>query len=291
MRGFFTNSLQIQGFSMLITTQTGFLRAIQQAAGNGYWHYTQGTIHCNEVLGFVSQKKAYNPNQAPQQAWRDGKRGKARAKLFMYPNGLDTLVWVLMATDGAGDVRNECIKDLRLKRDRVTIGSYKLIQKPTKGGKQSFTWGLTQVATEYHIDTLKQAVRTKQDFKIRQKIADIEALSSFSGVREVRKRLQSVLKTESRRVFGDTLTQPYLLKNLFVRAVKIDSVVNLGHFVSEMYEKNRDLYEQLASYRRNKKRRGTSKPKPIELPQAAEPVESIPKVDEQPKGWIKKLFS
>jgi len=36
---------------------------------------------------------------------------------------------------------------------------------------------------------------------------------------------------------------------------------------------------------------GTSKPKPIELPQAAEPVESIPKVDEQPKGWIKKLFS
>jgi hypothetical protein len=273
---------------MLITTKTGFLRAIQQAAGNGYFYYFQDTIDYTSLLEYVkSIHDTYDVNRTPQQAWRAGKKGLPRIKFFLHPADTDNLHVILMTTKNN---EKNTLPDLRLKRYRVTIGDYRLIQKPTQNGKKSFTWALTPEATEYHIDTLKKVVRSKQDFKIRQKIAEIESLSSFSGVRDQRKRLQSVLKSESRRVFGDTLTEPYKIKNLFVRAVKIDFVVNLTRFVSEMDEKNRDLYGQLASYRRNKQRRGEVKVKKSPTAEPEAQAQENQQQEDKKTSWIKKLF-
>lgn len=256
---------------MLITTQTSFLRAIQQSAGNGYFHYATGTVKPDKLIGFLKKMSGkYEVNLSPQQAWRAGKKGKARTKLFLFAPD-ENFRWVLMATDGEGIVhQDETLKDLRLKKYRLQVLGYELIRQQKKDGKHGYTWRIEREKESYLQDELTRAIRNKNDLEIRSQIERLNRLSSFAGVRKQRKRLQSVINTDFRRVFGKNIENPYKIKNLFFTRLKIASVKNLNQFLSEMAKNERSASEQLRVYWANRKKRGEPA-KPYEPIEPAEP--------------------
>lgn len=258
---------------MVIIRRISFLQSIQKAATNGYWYYETGVVSVYKLADFIEKfEHKYLVNQSPQQCWRNKKRGNANAKLFIYPNEEDangvTFFWVMMLTPGhhiAYDT--EQLKDLRKRSERLTFGSYELVQKPKHNGKESFTFRLTKHAYDYYINALRRAVRSKQVSKINHVKKQIEMLSGFAGVRVQRKQMITHYRAELKRNFNSQqIKELSPFNNFYSRQMKVEWVKNVAYFAQRMMDSNLTAKQQLKVYFDNRSRRTkTNKHKPVSL--------------------------
>lgn len=134
---------------MLYESKLTFMQRLQQAAGNGYYHYITGHIE-REKFDTMARKFAqlYESEISRQSKARRKRAGAATSTLFAMPvrghpqQDQPEQVWfVLMATNGAGRVHaRERLQDLRQKQTRLTMpdGRHQLVHD-----RVSWSWQMT----------------------------------------------------------------------------------------------------------------------------------------------------
>lgn len=134
---------------MLYESKLTLMQRLQQAAGNGYFHYTTGHIE-REKFDTMARKFAlqYESEISRQSKARRKRAGAATSTLFAMPirgnpqQDQPERVWfILMATEGAGRVHvRERLQDLRQRETRLTTpdGRHQLVHDGV-----SWSWQMT----------------------------------------------------------------------------------------------------------------------------------------------------
>lgn len=134
---------------MLYESKLTLMQRLQQAAGNGYFHYTTGHIE-REKFDTMARKFAlqYESEISRQSKARRKRAGAATSTLFAMPvrgnpqQDQPEQVWfVLMATEGVGRVHvRERLQDLRQRETRLTTpdGRHQLVHDGV-----SWSWQMT----------------------------------------------------------------------------------------------------------------------------------------------------
>lgn len=246
---------------MLIMTRLGFLQQIQRLAVNGYFAYRLFVVKGDKLPSLVKRlQRAYALNPSSQQACRAKLVGKASAHLLIYPNIDDyqsqDFMCVLMVSEGVHPAyASEILSDLRLRRERLCVFGYELVQKPNARDKLSFTFRLSAEYFNALQSELIQAVRHKDAVHMADVVNQINYLTPFNGVKQQKRRLRALLIAEYERRFRWELPDELAIRLNFSRAVKVESVKNLASFVKKMFANQYSALKMLQIHKRNAKRR------------------------------------
>jgi hypothetical protein len=243
----------------LLQTETQFLRQIQKSATNEYFFYATGKVSAEKTVEFCKKIRAsYETDRSKQQKWRAKKKGVANTNFFLFPDNQEKekFNWVIMATKGEGKVHeNEKLSDLRLRKSRLRVMDYELVQKPRsdaqESGKTSFTFQLTRELREIAEKAIRETTRSGSVPQLMQLKRELEHFSSFSGVRAQRKAFEKLLKAEVTRKFGKNSDVFEAVKpnNFYFKTVKIEEVLNITTFIKAMIKNDRTALEQMRVYR------------------------------------------
>lgn len=248
---------------MLITTRLSFLQQVQKAAISGYYRYTTGSTEIEKLPNLIKKfEKLYQINQTRQQAYTKRLKGLSSAKFYCYadetPNKETNVFWVLLFTQGKTSAsENEQLRDLRIKKERFEYSDYQLIQKPRTDGKQKFTFQIKTDSLNYYQDKIRNLVRNKRFSELNHLIQHINLMPGFSGVRNQKKKLQSILKGEIKKHLSsqDQIRVPKMT-NFYHRQQPLQSIKRLIVFIKQMNDNDRSVKQQLRQYRENQNKRG-----------------------------------
>ena len=212
----------------VFTKKTVFMQRISDAVVNGAVRYIQGTIPVSKAGFFASKmKERYEYDLSYKEASRKRKLGYATAKLlFWHPEkGCETLNWILLVTNGKfkdGVGLDEDWLDPKYKGGRISVTNYRLTRIPsTFDTKPRWSWRYTRASYDGLRNDIVNAIRTKNDERLRQLIYSIYKSPSFGGVREQVKSLVSLIKEEWKRTRGSKEGMPEIPKVLgYVRRLE-----------------------------------------------------------------------
>lgn len=250
---------------MLILTRLGFLQQIQRLAVNGYYFYKIGVIPANKLPAAMRAfKEKYAVNPTSQQAWRAKLKGKASAHLLVYPNideyQSQDFMCVLMVSEGEHPAHtSESLSNLRLRRERLSVFGYELVQKPNPRAGLSFTFRLNATVFNSLQSRLIQAVRRKNLTEVADVVREINFLTPFNGVKQQKRLLRELLLSEYEHRFSWEFPldrEDLQIKLNFSKAVKVESVKNIASFVEKMQRQQLSALEMLKVHKRNAKKRG-----------------------------------
>lgn len=250
---------------MLILTRLGFLQQIQRLAVNGYYFYKIGVIPADKFPAAMKAfREKYSVNPTSQQAWRAKLKGKASAHLLVYPNideyQSQDFLCVLMVSEGEHPAHtSESLSDLRLRRDRLSVFGYELVQKPNPRAGLSFTFRLTATVFNAFQSRLIQAIRRKNLTAAADVVREINYLTPFNGVKQQKRLLREVLVNEYEHRFAWEFPidrKDLQIKLNFSKSVKVESVKNIASFVDKMQRQQLSALEMLKVHKKNAKKRG-----------------------------------
>jgi hypothetical protein len=250
---------------VLVLTRLGFLQQIQRLAVNGYYFYKIGVIPADKLpaaMKAFQEKYAVNPTS--QQAWRAKLKGKASAHFLVYPNideyQSQDFMCVLMVSEGEHPAHiSESLSDLRLRRQRLSVFAYELVQKPNPRAGLSFTFRLNSTVFNDLQSRLIQAVRRKNLTEVADVVREINYLTPFNGVKQQKRLLRELLVNEYEHRFSWEFPrdrEDLQIKLNFTKAVKVESVKNIASFVDKMQRQQLSALEMLKIHKRNAKKRG-----------------------------------
>lgn len=227
----------------VFTKKAVFMQRISDAVVNGAVGYIQGTISVAKA-GFFAAKMQdrYECHLGYQEASRKRKLGYATAKMyFWHPKTGDlNLHWILLITKGRlknGVGSDENWQDPINKTQRIRIENYCLVRLPsTFDTKPRWSWKYTRASYDAIRNDIVNAIRSKNNERLKVIVYNLCRSPSFGGVREQVKSLVELIKEEWRRIRGITEKMPELPKKLgYVRRLE-DKGVRL-HAIRVQLEK------------------------------------------------------
>jgi len=228
----------------VFTQKTPYMQRVQDLVRSGHTRFVQGEIPISKAA-FLADKfnRLYDCQLNKLESSRARKLGRATSRLlFLYTEGHERLLWILLVTDGKLAVEDSGEKWRDPLTERITLTGYELVRttkpvttlevdklkklrealtKPDIGlaekkkieagihkadlaRKKAFTW--TWRYTRQRHDDLREAVvdaiRRKRDDELRQLIHTIWRTPGFSGARAQAKKFRELITGEWQRSRG-----------------------------------------------------------------------------------------
>ncbi len=217
----------------VFTKKTVFMQRISDAVVNGSVRYIQGTIPVSKAGFFAAKMKdRYDYDLSYKQASRMRKLGYATSRLhFWHPKkGCLELHWILLATKGKfkdGVGLDENWLDPTYKNGRISVTNYRLVRIPSEfDTKPRWSWRYTRASYDGLRNNIVNAIRTKNDERLRQIIYNMYRSPCFGGGREQIKSAVSLIKDEWKRTRGSKEGMPEMPKLIgYVRRLEDKGVM------------------------------------------------------------------
>lgn len=199
-------------FERPFTHKTDFMRQLIKLVSKGYFYYVEGNIQINKIAPFfMKMHEKYGVFNTNQQRYRKKLKGICSTKLLSWVNeSKDTLFWVLVCTEGEGDVKkSEDLKDFRNKKTRFKMTGYEMVQLSRVGLPPSWTWRMYET-DKYSLQArIRDVIIRKNNRQMNKLIQSLVKAPGFRGVRSDVYELKKFAVSEWKRIRKDNTECPF----------------------------------------------------------------------------------
>lgn len=148
----------------------------------GYLRYTDGVIPASKAIQLANKfHSQYGIGASPAQRLTKKKHKTANAALVLYwPEGEDSVEWVLLATDGVG-LERETLRRVTARR-RLTFLGYSLVRRSHRG-RLTWTWKRSKRTMASLYTVLHDSLKQRRYKTIDELLVRMARSPGFHGVR------------------------------------------------------------------------------------------------------------
>jgi len=163
-------------------SKTAVLSRVVDLVPRGYQRYVSGTVAVPKALRLIEKFHAkYGIGCTPGQRITRKKHGLANVALVVYwPEGAESVMWLLLATDGDG-LENESL-GLVTDRRRLNWLGYELVRR-THRGRIAWTWKRPRQAMAEVYNELTALLQHRHQTAILELVERLARQPGFHGVR------------------------------------------------------------------------------------------------------------
>ena len=209
---------------IVLTTKSVLMQRCADLARSGYVMHTRGVVSLDRAAALVRKFRDHYLVHANKDArYRRKRSGIGNAHLLLWQQDVAStdLTFVLLVT-AAGDhpaKHLEKLQDTRERVERLEINGYELLQMTRAGARNpSWTWRMTEGTYQGWRDRVLDAVRHRDDVKLRQAWYSIHRVPGFAPSRAQAKKIVKLLRAEWTRTHGTASPFPLSeIRILYVR--------------------------------------------------------------------------
>ncbi|WP_397474923.1 hypothetical protein [Pusillimonas sp.] len=177
-------------------SKTAALIRITDLVAKGYDRYTHGKVAASKAQRLAQKLHAkYGIGCTPAQRITRKKHGLANTAMVLYwPEGAETVEWLMLATQGDG-LGEETLEEVARKRIRLIWLGYQLVRRSHRG-RIAWTWKLPRQTMADHYNELHALLNSRHYATVGKLL---ERASHYPGFHGIREQLKPFLGEAQRR--------------------------------------------------------------------------------------------
>lgn len=179
--------------------KTDAMRQLQLLVARGHTRWTGGQIHPSKLMALCLKfEDRYGINRTSQQRWRAKAQGEASSHLVLWQAEPDQINWWLLVTPGEGLVNDlEQLQEVR--RTRIQLTGYELLQMPRTGRLAAWTWRMTPDTLKTWLGRLQAVIRHHDLLGLEQALYSLKRVPGFAQSRRQAFQLVQYAQNEWKR--------------------------------------------------------------------------------------------
>jgi hypothetical protein len=187
---------------IILTTKSVLMQRCADLARSGYVLHTQGVVSLDRAAAIVRKfRDHYLVHSNKDARYRRKRSGIGNAHLLLWhPDYTSHDLTFVLLVSAAGDhpaKRLEMLKDARERGQRLEITGYELLQMTRAGARHpGWTWRMMDRTYQGWRDRVLDAVRHRDDLKLRQAWYSIHRVPGFAPARAQAKKIIRLVRAE-----------------------------------------------------------------------------------------------